>query len=345
MKRNFQISQNMRTELIKNRDNKIRLQNNKIRLENSLKIDIIFPYVDCEDPEWQKLYYENLVKYNKVDQNWDDWATGMKRFRPNGMLKYVFRSIEKNCSWINKVHMIVQSESQIPEWINREQINIVYHKDFIPEEYLPTFNSSVIEMFLQNIEDLSEYFIYGNDDMFFTSPINVNDFFVIKKASLYQNKYHIKKLAFGAVLRKINSNWTGDILRESNHKLLTRGSRKYIYAIQHTYLPHKKSTIKNVFERYKTEIINNLTPFRNPNEHNQWLFSEYYIRNNMHTNNKLKFFSTEINSNTISRILNKDFSKYKAICLNDHANTTNEQIEQVISKLDELFPEKSKYEL
>ncbi|WP_407192009.1 hypothetical protein [Citrobacter freundii] len=32
---------------------------------------------------------------------------------------------------------------QIPSWIDtkNKKLNIVFHKDFIPEEYLPTFNS------------------------------------------------------------------------------------------------------------------------------------------------------------------------------------------------------------
>ncbi len=35
----------------------------------------------------------------------------------------------------------------LPSWLNKEhpKLNIVNHKDFIPEKYLPTFNSHAIE--------------------------------------------------------------------------------------------------------------------------------------------------------------------------------------------------------
>jgi len=43
---------------------------------------------------------------------------------------------------------------------------IVNHKDFIPEEYLPIFNSNAIELNMHKIKELSENFVYFNDDMF-----------------------------------------------------------------------------------------------------------------------------------------------------------------------------------
>ena len=42
---------------------------------------------------------------------------------------------------------------------------------------MPTFNSTTIEMFISNIEGLSEYFIYTNDDMYPVSPLSKEDFF------------------------------------------------------------------------------------------------------------------------------------------------------------------------
>ncbi len=42
---------------------------------------------------------------------------------------------------------------------------IITHKDIIPEIYLPTFNSLCIELYLYNIPNLSNNFIYFNDDM------------------------------------------------------------------------------------------------------------------------------------------------------------------------------------
>ena len=40
------------------------------------------------------------------------------------------------------------------------------HREIIEQEYLPTFNSHVIEANLHKIPNLSEHFIYFNDDVF-----------------------------------------------------------------------------------------------------------------------------------------------------------------------------------
>ena len=299
------------------------------------KIDIIFPYVDCNDHEWQKLYYENIKKYKKIDRTWDDWATGMKRFRPNGMLKYVFRGIAEYVPWVNKVYMIVQSESQIPNWINRDEVNIVYHSDFIPQEYLPTFNSSTIEMFIHNIKDLSEYFIYGNDDTIFTSPIMESDFFDMKN----------DKLIFGVKYRRFNFKWTGDMLRKSDYILLRNSFNGYIYSFQHTYLPHKKSIMIEVFNKYKKKILSTVTPFRTQSEHNQWIFSQYAYFNNKVIKNRLSYMSTEIKTKNMQKILLRNWSKYKSVCFNDHSSTTDTQVNEILSKFEKTFPNKCKYEL
>ena len=68
--------------------------------------------------------------------------------------------------------------SQIPECVkNYKKIKIVYHKDVIPEEYLPTYNSGVIELFLWKIKGLSEHYIYVNDDMYPIGELSKDDFF------------------------------------------------------------------------------------------------------------------------------------------------------------------------
>ena len=53
----------------------------------------------------------------------------------------------------------------------------VDHSDFIPQDYLPTFNSNVIELCLNRINDLSEQFILFNDDMFILRPMEQDEFF------------------------------------------------------------------------------------------------------------------------------------------------------------------------
>ena len=79
--------------------------------------------------------------------------------------------------WINKVHIILSQDSQVPLWLNTETVNVIYHKDYIPKEFLPTYNSHTIESYLGNIKGLSEHFIYGNDDVYLMGPSSPEDWF------------------------------------------------------------------------------------------------------------------------------------------------------------------------
>lgn len=92
-------------------------------------------------------------------------------------MRYLFRSIDKYAAFITGVKLLVQSESQVPAWVNRDTVDVVLHSDFIPNRFLPTFNSCTIEMFLHMIPGLAEHFIYGNDDMYFLNTAKREDFF------------------------------------------------------------------------------------------------------------------------------------------------------------------------
>ena len=71
------------------------------------KIDIVIPWVDGGDIEWQK----ERNKY--AGKGPEDFA--VYRYRDMGLLKYLFRGIEKNMPWVNKVFFVIQDEKQIPE--------------------------------------------------------------------------------------------------------------------------------------------------------------------------------------------------------------------------------------
>ena len=103
-------------------------------------MDIVITYVDGLDPVWQKSY-----------EQYTNTPILEKRFRDWGTLKYLFRGIEKNMPFIRKVHLVVSGESQVPQWINRNEVNVVLHSDIIPGQLLPTFNCRFILLLLNNI--------------------------------------------------------------------------------------------------------------------------------------------------------------------------------------------------
>ena len=112
-------------------------------------MDVVITYVDGNDPLWKSDY----AKYS-------DTPVLEKRFRDWGTLKYLLRGIEKHMHFVQNVFLVVSHESQVPQWVDKTAVRVVLHKDFIPQELLPTFNCNPIEMHLHNIEGLGEEYIY-----------------------------------------------------------------------------------------------------------------------------------------------------------------------------------------
>lgn len=135
-------------------------------------IDIIIPWVDGSDPEWQAeraKYFSCL----QIDSN----ANSIIRYQSWDNLHYWFRAIEKFMPWVNTVFFITYGH--VPTFLNTEhpKLRIVKHSDYIPKEYLPTFNSNTIEMNYHRISDLSENFVLFNDDVFPLQPIDETYYF------------------------------------------------------------------------------------------------------------------------------------------------------------------------
>ncbi len=135
------------------------------------KIDFIITWVDGNDPVWQKerRHYAELV--NK------DVDNSSARFRDWDTLHYWFRGVERFAPWVNKIYFVTWGH--VPEWLNTShpKLKIIKHTDYIPQEFLPTFNSNVIEYYFHNIPGLSEQFVYFNDDMFLTDVTPPSVFF------------------------------------------------------------------------------------------------------------------------------------------------------------------------
>lgn len=138
--------------------------------QEQCNIDFVITWVDGSDPEWQKVKAE----YNP-DKSVD---ASHLRYRDWDILKYWFRAVEKFAPWVRKIHFI--TFGHLPEWLNTNnpKLNIVRHEDYLPKDALPCFNSNAIELSMHLIDDLSEQFVYFNDDMFLLKSISPEDFFV-----------------------------------------------------------------------------------------------------------------------------------------------------------------------
>lgn len=132
-------------------------------------IDFVITWVDGSDPAW-KAEKERYLPDGQSD-------AGDERYRDWGLLKYWFRGVEKFTPWVRRVHLVTWGH--VPGWLrkNHRKLHIVRHDDFIPEEYLPTFNCNVIELHLDRIQGLSSHFVYFNDDIFLIRKQSPKEYF------------------------------------------------------------------------------------------------------------------------------------------------------------------------
>ena len=319
-------------QLNKKTPEKLNFIQNKL---NSDKIDLVLPYVDNTDKNWIKIFNQYSTTVKKTEQ-----TTAKNRFRSeNEFFRYFFRCIEANMSFINKIYLLVMSESQVPYWINRERVNIITHDQFIPAEYLPTFNSGTIEMFLHNIPGLSEKFIYANDDFFCLTKMERSDFFEGERC-----KFNLKQCSVRP--ERASSAWQWFSMCQNNSDLIY-GTKKAVpfWKLGHEFRPYFKSKYKECFIKYKKEILSSISQFRSEKNLTCYLFSLYLDKINKRTSSSLvnKVISSGYNSNLT--VIRERLNSADMLCLNDTREEVNIYSNQEINKwFEQNFSHYSIYE-
>ncbi|KAJ9431948.1 Stealth protein CR3, conserved region 3 [Candidatus Pantoea symbiotica] len=135
-------------------------------------IDFVFTWVDSDDPDFIEVFNQHAP----VDSQ-KSVLSDAARFKSLDELRYALRSVFDYAPWVNKVYIV--TNGQYPEWMNIDhpKVRIVSHSEILEEKYLPTFNSHVIESAIHKIEDLSEHYVYFNDDMMLLRPVKPEYFF------------------------------------------------------------------------------------------------------------------------------------------------------------------------
>lgn len=128
-------------------------------------IDAVYTWVNSADAEWQKMFAEH------------GGEPDADRFSSRDELRYSLRSLFQFAPWVHRVFVV--SNCPPPDWFDKSNQRVVWvpHEDIIDPALLPTFNSHAIEASLHRIPDLSEHFLYFNDDMFLMRPVSKTDFF------------------------------------------------------------------------------------------------------------------------------------------------------------------------
>ena len=291
-------------------------------------MDIVITYVDGNDPVWKQDY----EKYTNV-------PVMEKRFRDWGTLKYLLRGIEVNMPFIRNVYLVVSHESQIPEWADKKNLKVVLHKDIIPAEYLPTFNSTTIEMFLHRIEGLDEEFVYFNDDIFPISPSRPEDLFRDGKAVIGMSRHLLYTSMYKKHVRRSDM-----MAREA----LGLSKRLCFLRCQHSCIPVLKSQCEEVFERQKDNVHASLSRVRNDGNINMTFFLSYMYHKSLVINERISCGHMSLAATSESKLQEGINSpKRRFLCIND-VRLSEGKYESyrnvMISAFEKRFPSKSRFE-
>lgn len=330
-----------------------------------MDIDFVITWVDMNDPKWQN-------KFSQYSSNKNNSKNGVSkaRFRDNGFLKYWFRGIDKFAPWVRKIHFV--TDGQKPEWLdaNNPKINLVNHADFIPGQFLPTYNSVVIERYMYRIPGLAEHFVYFNDDFYIINHVAQERFFRnglpcdiavfdynpswsqwyvrIKNNIRIINRHFDKK----EVMARDHDKWFdksyGSKLRWN---YLLKFYNKFItIRTPHNAQPYLKSTFEEVWAAEAEELTKtSANRFRALTDYTPELFRLWQIcKGNFvpyNTYKDTKMFPLMIRAKQAVKAIRNQ--SYTLICLNDNVHIRNYDV--VMQNIDDAFrgilPDKSSFEI
>ena len=304
------------------------------------------------------------------------------RFRNDfDFLKYWFRGVEKFAPWVNRIFFI--TAGHLPDWLNLQhpKLKIIRHSDFIPQEFLPTFNSHTIENNLYRITELSENFVYFNDDFYLLRRTRPEDFF---KEGQYQGKTQLLPRAFFSENILIN-NPSRDIfpyIQMNNMALVNQDyDKRSFYKLHKTkaynikygifnlrnfllqpwrefsliYDPHcaiayKKSTFQAVWQKHNKELTEaSLRRFRSDRDVSHLVF--YYtqlldgkfIPRSANFSHHTMLNKDEKQNLQIIRMI--ESQKYHVLCINDGEVKNPVKTKAALTAaFDKILPEESTFE-
>jgi len=314
-----------------------------------MDVDVVVTWVDGRDSAHQ----DKMNQYIKDTQKTN--SIGFRtRYDQVNEIQFTVDSILKYADFVRNIYII--TDKQTPDFIRNKtsgsyrNVFIIDHTDIFKGhlEYLPVFNCRPIETKLYKVPNLSEHFIYFNDDMFLLKTVQLEDFFIdgnpVIRGSwnrFRKNIFH-KRLAEKIFKKKKKKKATHTKAQEKSAKIL--GFSKY-YKFNHLPAPIRKSTLKNYFkENKKVEKKNIKYKFRHRKQFTpQGLANHLEIQNKTCVlksdtqmlyiqNYKRSMFGLKLKLNVLSRKKNKLF-----LCLQSLDQASEEKLEFVLGWLKQKY--------
>ncbi len=346
------------------------------------RIDFVIAWVDGADPAWMQ-EFSHWKKLCTPPCEYDDRPDGNpggcggsaaidasgERYRDWDNLRYWFRGVEKFAPWVHRIHFITWGH--LPAWLDTSnpKLHIVNHRDYIPQEYLPTFSSCPIELNMHRIEGLADRFVYFNDDMFICRRVDPERFFrdglpcdfarlsVIRSERIGHNalecagivnRRHDKRRS----IRRHAGKWFNyRYPAEDMLKTLTLMPWSFFPGFRdpHTAQPFLRSTFEKLWnEEFHALDATSRHRFRTPTDLSQWLMHYEQLAAGdfaPHSCRDAKLMQlSEENMESIEKTVRE--RRYSMICLNDNGDIRDFDLlkARLNAAFETILPEKCSYE-
>ncbi len=238
-------------------------------------IDAVVAWVDGNDPA----HRSKRLKYADSSVLVDDEVGGDIRFANAGEIFFCVASLLRFAPFIRKIFIVtdgqdpkadVFADKYFPD--RTTAIEIVDHSVIFRgyERYLPVFNSLSIETVLWRIPDLSEHFIYLNDDFMLSAPVVPEDFFIGGKPVCRASRFSIPFGRFLHMLRPLKYGTASMGFKDAmiNAARLIGKKGTFLY-FDHYPHPQLKSVFAEFYEGREDVMVRNMKPkFREPYQFN-----------------------------------------------------------------------------
>ncbi len=307
-------------------------------------VDLVYLWVDGNDPAWQAK--RNAVIGKTVEKS---SVNCEGRYANHDELMYSLRSAEMYAPWIRRIFIV--TDNQIPNWLDTSnpKIRIVDHKEIMPEECLPCFNSALIEHFLWRIPDLSERFLYANDDMYFNRSVTPDMFFAHDGLPIIrQNRRPFRKFTWflkEKILGRPLSNYNLTI-RRTAELVKAKTGKFYGGKAHHNIDAYLKSDCQHVETMFRDEI--EPTFVNHVRRNNDVQRSIYHYVALAEKRGHLRYVSQRESLRV--HIQNEKhylkLERYNPIlfCINDSEYASEKDRERAADFLQKRFPDKSQFE-
>ncbi|QUA54402.1 stealth conserved region 3 domain-containing protein [Aristaeella lactis] len=333
-------------------------------------IDFVLFWVDPGNKQWQQEKAEYRAKVFGDQKQEADLAI---RYRDWDNLQYWFRGVEKYAPWVRKIFFVTWGA--VPDWLDttNPKLVIVNDREILPEGCAPVFSPNPKEINLHRIPDLSEHFVYFNDDMFLIRETDPTDFFLNGRPREMAVSYQLANDMDGDSFRHmlftmmgvINSFFSKkEVQRRHWHQwytlkygaqvINTLRTRPFRYfsgiMIPHLPSPMRKSTYEEVWEKIPELLMETSSRrFRDPLDLTQYIFRYWAIcKGEIEPANIYKYgkeyFMEDLALKELCETISRQ--KYKMICINDSRKITDfERCITLIQKsFETLLPERSSFE-